>query len=94
MHRDLMDCVTQMKSDITEVGNRVNHVQHKMAEFSTAHNDLVDANNEKEDELELLRCKMADLEDRSHRNNVKLCRVAKTVPPVELYQFVQQLITF
>lgn len=52
-----------------------------MAEFASAHSELVDAHNEIDDKLELLKSKMADLEDRSHRNNVKLRGVADSVPP-------------
>lgn len=68
-------------------------MEHKMANFATAHNELVDAHNEKEDELELLNRKMPDLEDRSRINNVQLRRVAESVPPADLRQFVKQLIT-
>lgn len=60
MHKDLMECVTQKKSEIVEVGGRV--VEKKMAEF--AHNELVDAYYEKDEVLEILKNKMVDLEDR------------------------------
>lgn len=36
---------------IDNLGGRVDHVESKMAEFSKAHNDLVDAHNTLEDEL-------------------------------------------
>lgn len=32
MHRNLMECVSQMKSDIAEVGDRVSNAENKMAE--------------------------------------------------------------
>lgn len=93
LHRDLMQCVSQMKSEVAAVGEHVNHVENKMAEFASAHNELVDAHNDKDEELESLKSKMVDLKDRSHRNNVKLCGVVESVTPSELRQYVQQLIT-
>lgn len=87
-----MDCISQLKSDITEIGERVSHVEDKMAEFTTSHNELVDAHNEKDDELEALKNKMADLEDRSRRNNIKLRGVAESVPSSDFRRYVQQLI--
>lgn len=81
-----------MKSDITEVGDFVSHVENKMSEFASAHNELVDAHNDKDEEMEALKSKMADLEDMSRRNNIKHSRVAESVPPTDLWQYVQQLI--
>lgn len=63
-----------------------------MAEIALAHNELVDMHNDKDEETEVLKSKMADLDDRSRRNNVKLRRVVESVPPSDLRQYAQQLI--
>lgn len=43
-----------------------------MAEFWEAHNRLVDAHNKLENEIQMLSTKLADIEDRNRRNNVKI----------------------
>lgn len=77
---------------IDELGNRVHHVEQKMGDFSGAHNDLVDAHNALEDEVAALSAKVADIEDRNRRNNVKIRGVPESVSPSDLSSYVQQLI--
>lgn len=64
----------------------------KMGEFAEAHNGLVDAHSHLEDDLASLTAKMADIEDRHRRNNVKFRDVPKSVPPSALSSYVQCLI--
>ena len=52
----------------------------------------MDAHNDTSDEVETLKAKLADLEDRNRRNNIKLRGVAETVPPTELRSYVQAFI--
>lgn len=93
LHRDLMECTTQLKAEVTAIGDRVSHTEDKMGEFATAHNELVDAYNAAEDEIQAIKSKMADLEDRSRRNNVKLRGVSESVMPADLRKYVQQFIS-
>lgn len=74
LHRDMMDCVSHLKSKITAIGDRVSHVEDKMGEFASAHNELVDTHNETEEDMQAIKSKLADLEDRSHRKTTKLWR--------------------
>lgn len=53
--------LNKQMSALDEVGERVNHVENKMGEFSEAHNSLVDAHNHLEDELSSLATMLADL---------------------------------
>lgn len=53
-----------------------------MGEFSGAHNGLVD--DQLKDEVASLSVKLAYLEDRNRRNNVKLRGVPESVLPSEL----------
>lgn len=43
-----------------------------MGEYASTINDLVDANESNEDDIEVIKAKMADIEDRSRMNNVKI----------------------
>lgn len=49
LHADLMEYASNFKSEVQELGGRVDHIEHKMGEFSASHNTLIDAHNEQED---------------------------------------------
>lgn len=66
-------------------------MENKISEFATAYNKLVDVHNDTEEPRNLT-IKLADLVNGSHSNNVKLRGIAETVPPLDLEQYVQQLI--
>lgn len=66
-----MDALNKQMLILDDLGERVHQVENKMGEFSGAHNNLVDTHNSLEDELSALAAKLADLEDRNWRNNVK-----------------------
>lgn len=76
--------LNKQMSAIDGLVERVNHVENKMAEFSEAHNGLVDAHNHLEKDMTSLAAKLADLEDRNRRNNVKFRGIPEYVPPSEL----------
>lgn len=68
---DMKCFINQYKKEIDALGERVEYVENKMCDFTDAHNELVDAHFELEDEIKNLKLKVTDLEDRSRRNNVK-----------------------
>lgn len=68
----------------TAIGDRMSHAEDKMGEFANAHNKLIDAFNGTEEDILAIESKLADLEDRSRRNNVKLRGVAESVLPSDL----------
>lgn len=67
-----------------DLGERVDHIENKMAEFTTAHNGLVDAQNQLDDDFHSLSAKVADLEDRSRRNNIKFRGIPESVSNTDL----------
>ena len=92
MHADMLQCMRNFKADVGELGDRVTHVEEKMGEFASSHNSLIDAHSEHDTEIAWLRAKVADLEDRSRRNNVKLRGVPETVLPAQLQKFARDLL--
>lgn len=54
-------------------------------------NDLVDANDRRDEEIEVLKIKMADMEDRNKRNNVKIRGIPESVQQHDLRDYVSQL---
>lgn len=92
MHTDMLQCVNNFKTEMGALGGRVNHIEEKMGDFASSHNTLIDAHIDHSEELTWLRSKVADLEDRSRRNNVKIRGVPETVLPTQLQQYAHDLI--
>lgn len=64
-----------------------------MEEFTLAHNELVNSNFDIEDELKAICLKMADIEDRAPRNNVKFRGLPESIKPANLSAYLQKLMT-
>lgn len=86
-HADILSLAQQFKSDVTEIGNRVSHIEDKMGEFASTFNDLIDAQNAQDDDITWMKSKIADLEDRSRCNNVKIRGVPESVKQPDLMAF-------
>lgn len=71
LHADMMEYMRSFKSEVSELRERVDHVEQKMGEYASC-NSLVDSHNDQSDEVIGLKAKVADLEDRSRWNNIKL----------------------
>lgn len=64
--------------------SRVDHIETKMGGGCHHINDLVDASGWKDYEMEWVKAKLADIEDRSRRNNLKLRGVPEAVQQADL----------
>lgn len=71
LQQDMKCFIQQSKKETEAIGERVDYVEQKICDFTEAHNELVDAHFEMEEEIKRLKLKVADLEDRSRRNNIK-----------------------
>lgn len=80
-------------NQIDDPGEKVDHVENKMGEFSAAHNGLVEAHNQLEEDVKSISAKLADVEDRNRRNNVKLRGVSESISNSVLIPYIQQLMT-
>lgn len=69
LQADMMVCMHTYKKELRAVESRVEQIENKMGEFVTTINDLLDASKEKAEETEWV--KLADIDDRSRRNNLK-----------------------
>lgn len=91
IHTDMLQLMKQCKSEVNEVRNRVTHIESKMGEFTETFNSMVDAHNEHEDDIVWLKSKVADLEDRFRRNNIKIRGIPKTIKTSELTAFLTNI---
>lgn len=69
----------------------ITHMETKMGDLLSAHNELVDGFADHDDELQLINLKNADLEDRSRRNNIKFCNIPESIQQSDIVQFLQSL---
>lgn len=60
----------------------------KMGKYSTTINDLVDGHHEHTEDIQWLKDKLADLEERSRRNNVKFRGISESYTAAELLPYV------
>lgn len=84
--------IHKFTSEIQGVGERVQYIEHKMDECTTTVNDLIDAYKDQSDENDWIKAKLADLEDRSRRNNVKIRGVPESIPPSDLHKYADDMI--
>lgn len=93
LHKDLLSAVSNIKAEVAELGERVDHMEDKMGEFAEAYNDLVDAHREAGDTITQLKMKIADLEDHSRRNILKFRGAAESVLLGDLKRYIHQMIS-
>lgn len=93
IHIDMMACMRKFSSELNAVGDRVDHIESKMGKYATTINDLVDAHNTAEEEQTWIKAKLADLEDRSRRNNVKIRGIPESVQPSELRLYATAILS-
>lgn len=55
------------------------------------HNELVNTHFDVEEELKAMRLKMADIEDKACRNNIKCRGIPESIKPAELTAYPQKL---
>ncbi|XP_044146133.1 uncharacterized protein LOC122934611 [Bufo gargarizans] len=79
IQKDISSVFSALQKDITQIGERTSHIEDKMKELTNSHNQLVDAHNDAEDEISALKLKLADLEDRSRRNNLRFRGITETI---------------
>lgn len=72
------------------MGNRVD-VEGTMGDYSASFNTLVKSHSANNEKITWLKDKIADLEDRPRRNNIKIRGISESVSPQKLQQFVQSL---
>lgn len=70
LHRELSDMINPIRAKLQEHDHRMQYIEDKMA-VHTAHNQVVDFLQEQDKKLLWINNKVADLEDRSRRNNIK-----------------------
>lgn len=64
-----------------------------MSEFATMFNKLADAYIDREDDIDWIKAKLVDLEERSRYNIVKICGIPKNSTPTSLREYFTKLLS-
>lgn len=91
LHADIVSGVNQCQADVQAMGEKINHIEHTIGEYSISFNTLVDAHTEQKEEIVWLKGKIADLEDRSRRNNIKIRSIPESISAPQLQLYAQTL---
>lgn len=73
------------------IDHRIQYIENKLEECTDTVNDLVDAYAEQKDDTLWIKAKLADLEDCSRCNNIKMHGVPESVKPAELQAYATSL---
>lgn len=72
LHADIVSGVTQCQADVPAMGDRIYHIEATMGEYSTSFNKPVDAHSGHKEAIAWIKDKIANLEDQSRRNKIKI----------------------
>lgn len=81
----------KITSDIHSLDDRVYNTERGLNECTTTINEVIDSYEAVKEEQSWVCAKLADLEDRSRRNNIKLRGVPESIPPADLPRYAKEL---
>ncbi|CAH2250563.1 Hypothetical predicted protein [Pelobates cultripes] len=93
MKEDLQLAVDDIRREVHEVGTRLNALEEKTDDLCQANDGILDKIRQMESEQARLTAKLADLEDRSRRNNIRVRGVPESVAGSDIPEYLRQLFT-
>lgn len=85
--------IHKFTSEIQGMGERVQYIEHNIDKCTTIVNDLIDAYKDQSNDNDWIKAKLADLEDHSRRNKVKIRGVPESIPPADLHKYASDMIS-
>lgn len=82
LHADIITLTRQFTREVHSLGDRVHTLEESIGEMTTTINDLVEALDENIEEHAWLIAKIADLEDRSRKNNLELRGIPEVIQKI------------
>lgn len=82
-HNGLRSSISTLHNIIDRVEERTIDLGKVVTEHTSVYNEMADAYDHHTEEIRFLQVKMADLEDRSRRNNIKFRSILETIKPPE-----------
>lgn len=83
LQSDLLLLMQKFQTDIAPLADSVMHIETKLGDLTSTVNDLVEAQDENIEERMWIKNKLADLEDRSLYNKVKIRGLSESMQALE-----------
>lgn len=91
LRNELRNSFSNHHSRIDQVEEYTEDLERLISEHFAAYNEIADAHDHQVEEIRFLQAKVADLEDRSRRNNIKFRGIPETVKAQDQIPYIQQL---
>lgn len=91
LQSDMVKGINQCHKEVQAIGVILDRVEQQMEEYSSTYNTMVDTHAAQGEDISWLKDKVAELEDRSRMNNIKLRGVPESVPATHLLQYAHAL---
>lgn len=91
MQKEYRSSINHLLDRVDSLEHRTDHVEQHLAGATIAHNTTVAIQDEHSEAIQQLRLKMANLEDRSRWNNIKIRGVPEAITPAEVVPYLHQL---
>uniref|UniRef100_A0A8C5Q945 Uncharacterized protein n=1 Tax=Leptobrachium leishanense TaxID=445787 RepID=A0A8C5Q945_9ANUR len=88
---DIKEALQELRRDVQDLGERTDSLESKADDLCLAHNDLVDRHIALQAAHDTMASKLADMEDRSRRNNVRIRGIPEAVAPADLQPYIMEL---
>uniref|UniRef100_A0A8C5M9B1 Uncharacterized protein n=1 Tax=Leptobrachium leishanense TaxID=445787 RepID=A0A8C5M9B1_9ANUR len=91
LQADFKEALQELRHDVQDLGERTDNLETKSDDICLAHNDLVDRHQNLQIAHDALATKVADLEDRSRRNNMRIRGVPEAVGLADLPAYLMEV---
>ncbi|CAH2329504.1 Hypothetical predicted protein [Pelobates cultripes] len=94
MQITVTEAIADLKKDLTDLDIQTSHLEEKVDVINAAHITLGDCLNTLQDKLFMHEVKLANVEDRSSRNNLRLHGVSEEVGAQDLTAFTTVILSY
>lgn len=91
LQHDFLSGIHQYRIEVQELGERVYQVEDKMSDFASSFNKLVNAYDVHSEDLSCIKFALADMEDRSGCNKLKIRRIPESVSRSQLPHYIRDI---
>ncbi|XP_053545327.1 rabenosyn-5 [Bombina bombina] len=81
----------ELRKEMSEIGDRVDSLERKQDDIATDQTNLLTYSESLAEQINQLEFKLADVEDRARRNNVRFRGIPEDIQPAELQNFLKDL---
>ncbi|XP_053555608.1 TATA box-binding protein-associated factor RNA polymerase I subunit C [Bombina bombina] len=81
----------ELKKEISSTNERIDSLERRQEDAAVEHSNLQSFTQRLADYLEVVDDKIADLEDRSRRNNLRIRGIPETISPADLQPYLKEL---